>query len=214
MFCSTSEVYGDACKDTGLLTEDMPLTPSNPYGASKAAIDLYMQERMGNGKLKGFITRAFSHTGPRRGNIFSISCDAYQIAKMMNGDENRILGVGNLQTERVVMDVRDCVNAYYQLMITDESDGGVFNVCGDELRKMEYFTDKLIELSLVEDVVKEINPEFYRPIDIQIQIGDTTKLKSITEWEPDIDIDETMQDMLDYWVCKQASRAQNGLWTG
>ena len=79
-FTSTSEVYGDQCRDTGMLYESDPLKPSNPYGVSKAAIDLYMQERMANGKITGFITRAFSHTGTRRFKNFSISSDAYQLA--------------------------------------------------------------------------------------------------------------------------------------
>tara|TARA_R100000458_G_scaffold58702_2_gene67360 strand:+ start:2357 stop:3343 length:987 start_codon:yes stop_codon:yes gene_type:complete len=207
MFCSTSEVYGDSCKERGILCEDDALSPSNPYGTSKAAIDLYMQERMNNGKLNGFVTRAFSHTGPRRGNIFSISCDAYQIAKMMTGDDNRVLGVGNLETERIVIDVRDCVNAYYKLMNTPESNGQVYNVCGDDLKKMGYFTDKLIELSGL-DIEKKINPEFYRPIDIQVQIGDTTKLKEHTDWKPQIGITQTMQDLLSYWVDKFSMRSE------
>ena len=213
MFCSTSEVYGDTCKDTGLLHEDVGLSPSNPYGSSKAAIDLYMQERMTNGKLNGFITRAFSHTGPRRGNIFSISCDAYQIARMMLGDDNRTLGVGNLETERVVIDVRDCVAAYYELMKNEESTGGVFNVCGSELRKMGFFTDRLIEMSGL-DIEKKINPEFYRPIDIQVQIGDTSKLRDLTGWKPEFIIDDTLKDLLDYWVYKISSRTPVGLWSG
>ena len=204
MFCSTSEVYGDTCKDNGMLSIDTPLAPSNPYGASKAAIDLYLQERMNNGFIKGFITRAFSHTGPRRGFNFSISSDAYQIAKMMIGEQEKVLSIGNLQTERVVIDVRDCVNAYYLLMMTDKSNGGVFNVCGEDVHKMQYFTDKLIEASGIpyEDIEQKINPAFYRKIDIQIQIGDSKELKEITNWEPKITIEKTMKDLLTYWVNK------------
>lgn len=214
MFCSTSEVYGDTCKDTGILREDVGLSPSNPYASSKAAIDLYMQERMTNGKINGFVTRAFSHTGPRRGNIFSISCDAYQVAKMLLGDKNRVLGVGNLETERVVIDVRDCVNAYYLLMRSDNSSGKVFNVCGTELRKMGFFTDKLIEISGLE-IEKKINPDFYRPIDIQVQIGDTTRLKEITNWTPEYKIEDTLEDLLNYWVHKMSGRTPAfDLWTG
>jgi GDP-D-mannose dehydratase len=77
MFCSTSEVYGNVGQDGRKIKITDSIMPANPYGASKAAIDLYMQERMTNGKLKGFITRAFSHTGPRRGKNFSISSDAF-----------------------------------------------------------------------------------------------------------------------------------------
>ena len=199
MFCSTSEVYGDSCKNVGLLRTSNPLTPSNPYGASKAAMDLYMQERMNNGFLKGFVTRAFSHTGPRRGFNFSISSDAYQIAKMMLGLQDKKLMIGNLDTERVVIDVRDCVNAYYLLMINENSHGKVFNVCGDEVHKMRFFTDKLIEKSELSDVVQEINPDFYRPIDIQVQIGDSSGLKDLTGWSPKISIDQCMKDLLGYW---------------
>tara|TARA_R110001606_G_scaffold242404_1_gene390302 strand:- start:1590 stop:2567 length:978 start_codon:yes stop_codon:yes gene_type:complete len=201
MFCSTSEVYGDACKDVGRLSTDMPLTPSNPYGTSKAAIDLYMQERTSNGFLKGFVTRAFSHTGPRRGRIFSISSDAAQIAAMEKGMQKPILKIGNLKTERVVIDVRDCVNAYYLLMISEESDGKVFNVCGDKINKMQKYTDLLIEHSKFEydEVEQRIHEPYYRPIDIQVQLGDSTSLRQITNWEPSIDISTTMKDLLDYW---------------
>ena len=206
MFCSTSEVYGDTCKDNGLLKITDNLSPSNPYGASKAAIDLYMQERMTNGFLNGFVTRAFAHTGPRRGYNFSISSDAYQIAKMKLGLQDKILQVGNLQTERVVIDVRDCVNAYYLLMTTDESSGKVFNVCGDvdNVHKMEYFTNLLIDSAGYHqsEVTKKINPKFYRPIDIQIQIGDSTELRNMTGWESKIPIEKTMNDLLEYWCNK------------
>jgi GDP-mannose 4,6-dehydratase len=204
MFCSTSEVYGDTCKDRGILSTTDPLTPHNPYAASKAAIDLYLQERFKNGFIKGFITRAFSHTGPRRGFNFSISSDAYQIAQMVLGKQEKVLRIGNLNTERVVIDVRDCVNAYYLLMMTDESNGKVFNVCGTEKHKMQYFTDKLIEASGIpyDEIEQRIDEKLYRPIDIQVQIGDSTELKDITGWEPTYTIEETMRDLLNYWINK------------
>ena len=199
-FCSTSEVYGDACKETGILKEDMKLTPSNPYGASKAAMDLYVQERIKNGFLNGFITRAFSHTGPRRGYTFSISSDAYQIAKMLRNLQERILYIGNLNTERVVIDVRDCVDAYYKLMVSESID--VFNVCGSAVHKMQYFTDILIKHSGLKNIIQEIYPPYYRDIDIAVQIGDITKLKSVIEWEPKIKIEDTLCDLLSYWTRK------------
>lgn len=199
-FCSTSEVYGDACKEAGPLKESSPLAPKNPYGASKAAIDLYVQERIFNFKINGFITRAFSHTGPRRGYNFSISSDAYQIAKMVLGLQDRTLLIGNLNTERVVIDVRDCVMAYYLLMMSEGQ--GVFNVAGSNVHKMEYFTDLLIEYSGLKGITKRIHKPFYRPIDIQIQMADTFKLKEAIGWTSIIPIEETIKDLLDYWVRK------------
>ena len=203
MFCSTSEVYGDSCTGEPLKTTDK-LTPSNPYATSKAAMDLYMQERMTNGFINGYITRAFSHTGIRRGYNFSISSDAFQIAKMKHGLQKKVLKIGNLKTKRVVMDVRDCVNAYYLLMMNEGSSGNIYNVCGDTVHEMQYFTDTLIKLSGLEGVVQEIEPKFYRDIDIQIQIGDSTALKDLTGWTQEFEIETTLSDLLNYWVKKLA----------
>jgi len=204
MFCSTSEVYGDSCKDDGILRITNKLFPSNPYAVTKASIDLYMQERMNNGFIKGYITRAFSHTGPRRGKIFSISSDAFQIAKMKLGLKEKILDIGNLGTKRIVIDVRDCVNAYYLLMINDKSNGNIFNVCGEDIHKMQFFTDTLIKLAGFDlsEVEQRINPKFWRDIDIQIQRGDSTELKNLTGWKPVIDITTTLKNLLAYWIRK------------
>lgn len=204
MFCSTSEVYGDTGKDIGVLHESSIIKPSNPYGTSKAAMDLYIQERTSNGYLDGFVTRAFSHTGPRRGKIFSISSDAYQIALMVLGKQENVLKVGNLETERVVMDVRDCVNAYYLLMLNPDSKGKVFNVCGSNVHKMGYYTDLLIKAAGFrnDEIKKEVYAPFYRPIDIQVQIGDCNPLKELTHWEQMISIEDTLKDLLNYWIKK------------
>ncbi len=207
MFCSTSEVYGDTGKDVGILSEKNKIFPSNPYGNSKAAIDLYVQERTVNGFLDGFITRAFSHTGPRRGYTFSISSDAYCLARMKLGLKNdKILPIGNLETERVVIDVRDCVRAYYLLMKEGKA-GEVYNVGGDKdsVKKMSYFTNKLIDISNVKNIKKEINSDLYRDIDIQVQIPDTKKLRKLTGWKPEINIDKTLEDLFNYWVKKLES---------
>lgn len=199
MFCSTSEVYGDTGKDVSILNIDTPIQPINPYGASKAAMDLYMQERTRNGFLDGFITRAFSHTGPRRGKIFSISSDAYQIALIEKGFQEPILKVGNLKTERVVMDVRDTVKAYYLLMKDPRSNKGVYNVCGHGVHPMQYYTDLLIKYSTLDFIKQVIHKPFYREIDIQVQIGDDKELRELTGWIPLIPIEETMLDLLNYW---------------
>jgi GDPmannose 4,6-dehydratase len=202
MFCSTSEVYGNVGIDGRKIKITDFLLPANPYGASKAATDLYLQERFENKQLRGYITRAFSHTGPRRGKTFSISSDAYQIAKMMKGLQDKTLLVGNLKSVRVVLDVRDIVNAYYLLMITDKSDGKVFNVSGDIPHEMGVYTDMLLEKSGLTDVVKEISPKLYRPIDIHYQHGDCSELVDITGWAPKRTLDQTMGDLLDYWLSK------------
>ncbi len=201
MFCSTSEVYGNSGKDGRKLLETDPLAPSNPYAVSKAAIDLYMQERMINKKINGFITRAFSHTGPRRGMNFSISSDAYQVALILANRQVPIIEVGNLESIRCVVDVRDVVRAYYLLMKSDRSNGKIFNVCGDTPLKMQEFTHRLIEISN-KSIKTVISEKYYRPIDIHYQHGDTKAIKDLVGWHPTISIDMTLQDLLAYWIKK------------
>jgi GDPmannose 4,6-dehydratase len=224
-FTSTSEIYGNQGNKFGTLHEDTPLKPSNPYGNSKAASDFQVQERCENGFLKGFVTRAFSHTGPRRGKNFSISWDAYHLAMIKNGknpnknidpvdkstmlrDPMKALPVGNLKTKRIVIDVKDCVRAYKMLMESfDESTNGeIYNVCGsqEDISEMERFTDTLIEISGLEGIIKVRDKRVFRPIDIQIQIGDTTKLKEKTKWTPEIPLKETLEELFNYWVKKTA----------
>jgi len=201
MFCSTSEVYGNQGSEGNKIHWNSQLTPSNPYGVSKASIDIFMQERMENNYIKGYITRAFSHTGPRRGMNFSISSDAYQLARIKKGLQDKVLNIGNLETTRVVIDVRDTVNAYYQLMVKEESNRKIFNVCGDVPRKMEFFTDKLIEISGLK-VEKKISKELYRPIDIMYQHGNSDNLVELTDWKPKIQIEDTLSDLFEYWMKK------------
>ena len=157
---------------------------------------------MENGFIKGFITRAFSHTGPRRGKIFSISSDAYQIARMMKGLQDPVLLVGNLNTTRVVMDVRDTIRAYYLAMINPEVTNHIFNICGDTPRKMQFFTDKLIELSGLNHVEQKIHEPFWRPHEIYYQHGDSTNLVELTGFKEEYDIDTTLNDLLKYWYDK------------
>jgi len=218
---STSEVYGNEGKEVGILREDLALRPNNPYGASKAMAELYVQERGKNGFLKGFSTRGFSHTGVRRGKNFSISWDAYHLALLKKGipitdiepvdgkkyNPFKSLPVGNLGTQRIVIDVRDCMRAYWELMQNyDESMGGeAYNVCGsmEDVKYMEYFTDTLIKASGLEGITKIPDKRVYRPIDIQMQVGDSTKLREKTGWKPQIDLEkETLPALLNYWENK------------
>jgi len=183
MFCSTSEVYGLI---EGWVKENSPVAPVNPYGASKAAIDLLCQQK---GHL---VSRAFSHTGPRRGYKFSISWDAYNLARGVS-----TLPVGNLDSERVVIDVRDVVRAYSLIM---EKGDGVYNVCGDTVRPMRFFTEELIKLC-GREVETEVSRALWRPIDIPFQAGDSTKLRALG-WKPEIPIETTLADLYDYWQRK------------
>ena len=202
LFCSTVEVYGNEGIDGRKLNEDDKFLPANPYGASKAAIDMYIQERMKNKQMNAVIVRPFCFTGPRRGASFSISSDAIQIARMVLGKQEKILRIGNLDTIRAVTDVRDIANAFFLVMINPTTSGKVYNVCGGVPLKMRYYTDKLLELSGLTDVEQRIDQKLWRPIDIQYQDGDATRIREELGWEPKYTIDKTLEDLLQYWLKK------------
>jgi GDP-4-dehydro-6-deoxy-D-mannose reductase len=202
LFCSTVEVYGNEGIDGRKLNEDDKFLPANPYGASKAAIDMYIQERMKNKQMNAVIVRPFCFTGPRRGATFSISSDAIQIARMVLGKQEKILRIGNLDTIRAVTDVRDIANAFFLVMTNPTTSGKVYNVCGGVPLKMRYYTDKLLELSGLTDVEQRIDQKLWRPIDIQYQDGDARRIREELGWEPKYTIDKTLEDLLQYWLKK------------
>jgi len=206
MNCSTSEVYGVVDADWGLIHEDFPLAPMNPYGVSKAAADLYVRERAKSLQANFFCTRAFSHTGPRRGHMFSIASDARQIAAIKLGMQDPVIRVGNLSSRRVVMDVRDTVRAYYMLAMADQSEvaGEAFNVGGladRDLYSMGELLNKMLKIGDVE-AATVVDPKLYRPIDIPLQVCDTDKMVAITGFQPEVSMDVTLRDLLIWWAAK------------
>jgi GDP-4-dehydro-6-deoxy-D-mannose reductase len=199
LFCSTSEVYGAPRREDGAIDESFRISPVNPYGVSKAAADMYVRERASSKKLPYFVTRAFSHTGPRRGRQFSISSDAYQLIRIKKGLQEPLLRVGTLSSERVVMDVRDCARAYALLMKTAQG-AEAYNVGGDDLHSMADFLDDMLALTgLTGKVDKVVDPKLVRPIDIPVQICNSQKCRTLTGWAPEIGRKKMLQDLLDYW---------------
>jgi len=204
MNCSTPEVYG-ICPGDRKITEDFPMRPNNPYGVSKAGADMYMIERTQTTPLKGFLTRAFSHTGPRRGQNFSISSDAIQIARILRNEQDPIIKIGNMKAKRIVADVRDVVDVYYQLMMAyldgDVADGEIFHIAGNDLHTIQHYLDLMLELSgLTGKVDLEIEPKFLRKVEIPVQIPDDSKTRRLLNWEPKIPIRQTLNDLINYWM--------------
>ena len=203
MHCSTPEVYG-ICPGDSKIDETTPYNPNNPYGVSKAASDMYVLERTHNTDLRAFLTRAFSHTGPRRGSNFSISSDAIQIARIIKGQQDPVIKIGNMTSQRIVADVRDVVDAYYRLMIEFQRDkiecGEIFHIAGNDLHPMQHYLDLMLQMYNLEDTKLEIEPKYFRKVDIPIQIPDDSKVREFLDWQPSIPIEKTLKDLVEYWL--------------
>ena len=204
MNCSTCEVYGIHPEGTKI-SEKTPTLPSNPYSVSKLAGDIYIKERCENGLLKAFTTRGFSHTGPGRPSNYSISSDAIQIARILEGKQEPVVKVGNLLCKRVVMDVRDIVKVYWQLMDSyiqlpdwGSKFGEVWNIGGDNLHSIGYYLQAMLDIFGL-FVKVEIDDKLYRKFDIPVMYPDSTKVRQLLGWDPKYDIGTTLRDLVEFW---------------
>lgn len=201
--CASSEVFGkiplEGKPESGI-HEECPFHPASPYAISKVGTDLlgrYYAQAYG---MKVMTTRMFTHTGPRRGDVFHESTFAKQIAMIEAGEIDPVVKVGNLQSLRTYADVRDAVRAYYMLVTINPVPGEYYNIGGSYTCTVEDTLNMLISLSTAKErICVEIDPERLRPIDADLQVPDCRKFKAHTGWEPVISYEETMKDLLDYW---------------
>tara|TARA_R100000664_G_scaffold13073_2_gene21003 strand:+ start:3970 stop:4977 length:1008 start_codon:yes stop_codon:yes gene_type:complete len=197
--CASSEVFGRVPKELLPIHEDVGFHPASPYAISKVGTDLvgrFYAEAYG---LKVMTTRMFTHTGPRRGDVFAESTFAKQIAMIEAGLQEPVIKVGNLDSLRTWSDVRDAVRAYYLLVTSDPIAGEYYNIGGTHTCTVRKMLEHLISISTCEDIQVEIDPERLRPIDADLQIPDTTKFTNHTGWSPEISFEQTMEDLLNYW---------------
>lgn len=197
--CSSSEVFGRVPKEFVPIKEETPFHPASPYAISKAGTDLlgrYYAEAYG---MNTQITRMFTHTGPRRGDVFAESTFAKQIAMAEVGLKDNTILVGNLDSMRTIADVRDAVRAYHLLLTHNPIKGATYNIGGDHSLTVGEILEFLISKSTCVGLRVEVDPNRMRPIDADLQIPDTNKFKSHTGWEPMIKFEQTLLDLLNYW---------------
>ena len=194
--CS-SEEYGLVHPDETPIREDNPLRPLSPYAVSKVAQDFMGYQYFQSYGMKVVRTRGFNHTGPRRGDVFVTSNFAKQVASIEGGLQEPVIRVGNLDAIRDFTDVRDMVRAYW-LAVTRGRPGEVYNIASGVGIHIHELLDRLIALSEAEVEVR-VDPERLRPSDVEILIGDSSKFRADTGWEPKIPFEQTLIDVLDYW---------------
>lgn len=197
--CASSEVFGKVPKEKVPIDEECTFHPASPYAISKVGTDLigrYYAEAYG---MTVMTTRMFTHTGPRRGDIFSESTFAKQIAMIEAGLQDPIIYVGNLDSLRTYADVRDAVRAYYLLVTHNPIPGEYYNIGGIYSCKISDMLNYLISKSTTKNIKIQVDPERLRPIDADLQVPDTRKFKKHTGWEPQISFEQTMDDLLEYW---------------
>jgi len=192
----SSEEYGMVYPDELPIKETNPLRPLSPYGVSKVAEDKLAYQYNKSYGLKVVTTRAFNHTGPRRGDVFVTSNFAKQIAEIEKG-KAPIIYVGNLAARRDFTDVRDMVRAY-KLTVNKCEFGEVYNICSGETRTIQEVLNLLLSMTSTTIEIKQDQSRM-RPSDVEVLQGDYSRFNKKTGWKPTIPFKRTMEDLLNYW---------------
>jgi GDP-4-dehydro-6-deoxy-D-mannose reductase len=189
--------YGLVRPEENPIDELVPLRPADPYAVSKVAQDLLGYQYAVSRGLQAVRVRAFNHTGPRQSTDFVASRFARQIAEMEAGLIPPVLTVGNLDAVRDFTDVRDVVRGYF-LAATKGQPGEVYNIGSGQGRRIEALLGMLVGSSRVSIQVRE-DPTLLRPLDVPALICNAGKLQQHTGWEPQLPLERTLSDLLEYW---------------
>ena len=197
--CASSEVFGRVPAEKLPIDEECTFHPASPYAISKVGTDLigrFYGEAYG---MKVMTTRMFTHTGPRRGDVFAESTFAKQIAMIEAGVIPPVIKTGNLDSLRTWADVRDAVRAYYMLVTHNPIPGAYYNIGGTYSCSIREMLETLLAMSTVKDIKIETDPDRLRPIDADLQVPNTAKFHAHCGWKPEIPFAQTMTDLLTYW---------------
>jgi GDP-4-dehydro-6-deoxy-D-mannose reductase len=179
------------------LTEQDPLLPTSPYGTSKLAQEVLALRAWEEDGIPSILARAFNHVGPRQAPSYVASGIARQIAQIEAGQAEPVLTMGNLEPRRDLMDVRDTVRAYRDMMRAAKP-GVPYNVCSGRAIAIRELVEMFTARSRV-PVRLESDLSRFRPTDVPLLLGDHTKLTGDTGWTPEISLEQTVDDLLAYW---------------
>lgn len=197
LLIGSGEEYGHIRPGETPITEMNLLRPGNIYAATKAC-----QNMIGNIYAKAYdmdlmMVRAFNHIGPGQAPMFVVSDFCKQVAEIEKGLREPVMKVGNLAAKRDFTDVRDVVKAYVKLIQAGVS-GETYNVGSGDARAIQDILDTIVSMSDC-DIRVEIDPNKLRPVDVPIIEADITKLNQLTGWKPEISLEQTIRETLDYW---------------
>ncbi len=195
--CS-SEEYGMVHADEVPIRETNPLRPLSPYAVSKVGQDFLGYQYFMSYGMKIVRTRGFNHTGPRRGDVFVCSDFARQIVEIERKLRDPVIYVGNLDAKRDFTDVRDMVRAYWLSLSEKCIPGEPYNIASGTCWEIREVLNMLLARTSVKIKIAQ-DPNRFRPSDVPILLGDNTKFRNATGWQPIIPFEQTLDDILNYW---------------
>lgn len=202
VFVGTAEAYGDTARGrAGPIDEECPLAPANVYAVTKAATDLMIGEMAQRG-LDAVRLRPFNHTGPGQTEQYVVSAFAAQIARIEAELQPPVIRVGNLDTARDFLDVRDVVRAYASaLLAPDLPSGVVMNLASGRATRIADVLDGLLARTSCPIEIRR-DPARIRPSDTPVAFGSADRARRLLGWSPEIPFAQTLADILEGWRSK------------
>ena len=179
------------------IREGNPLRPVSPYAVSKVAQGMVAYQYHLSHGLRTIRTRTFNCIGPGQRADLVCSAFAKQIAEIEAGKRSQVIEVGNLESSRDFIDVRDMVEAY-ALLAQNPKPGGLYNVCSGRPVAIREVLEVLLDLSSIEVEVRQ-DPTRMQPSDVPVQVGDYSLIQADTGWEPRTRIEASLGDILEDW---------------
>jgi len=192
---SSAEVYRGGGAEP--IREDSPVQCQNPYALSKLAMEMLGDLYVKSYALNVCKLRAFNFTGPGQDAKFVASDFARQAAAIEKGRQEPVIRVGNLAAVRDFSDVRDMAR-YVSLLGRCGRAGEVYNLCSGLSYSIQSILDILLSLT-AKPVRVEVDANKFRPLDNPQIHGDPSHIRSEFGLRPEITMEKTLRDLLDYW---------------
>ena len=197
MFVGSGDSYGLVSETDLPITEALPLRPRNPYAVSKVAAEALCYQWSQTEPFSLVMTRSFNHIGPGQSERFVVSDFAKQVIEIKKGRREPILNVGDIDVTRDFTDVRDAAAAY-ALLLERGHNGESYNVCCGAERSLRSLLERLLQLANVEARIVQ-DAARLRVSEQRRVRGSDAKLHRDTGWEPTITLDQSLNDILQYW---------------
>lgn len=197
LILGSKEEYGMLYPEELPVKEENPLRPTNPYGVSKVAQDMMGYQYFRSHGLGCVRVRPFNHLGARQREEFVVPSFAKQVAEAEAGLREPIIRVGNIEVKRDLTDVRDMVRGYYLALLQGEP-GEVYNIGSGRSTPLRWVLDFFLNHSRVALFVEQ-DPSRLRTGDVMDSVCDYSKFKAKTSWQPEIPLEETLTNVLEYW---------------
>lgn len=197
LLIGSGEEYGYIRLEENPISEENLLRPGNIYAATKAC-----QNMVGNVYARAYdmeiiSVRAFNHIGPGQAPMFVVSDFCKQVAEIEKGLKEPVIYVGNLNAKRDFTDVRDVVKAYVKLMEKGVA-GETYNVGSGNAKTIQMILELILKMSGKKIEIR-VDRNKLRPVDVPIIQADITKIKTKVGWHPEIPLEQTLCETLNYW---------------